>query len=257
MTITVSAGTGSPTATGTVWLYSGSYGSAPTPLVGGSATITIPAGTLAPGVDLLQADYEGGNYAYATGQASVTVTGPPGFMINGSAVTLLPGATTGNTSSIYVTPANGFTGTVTLTAAVTSSPSGAVDPPTLSFGSTSTVNISGTNAGIATLTIATTAPVVCSQAHQTHREVPWYTGGGAILACLMLLGTQARCRRWRTAFAMPALLVTLMGGWLACGGGNGSNCNATPGTTPGSYTITVTGTSGATTATGPVALTVQ
>jgi hypothetical protein len=156
-----------------------------------------------------------------------------------------------------VTPAYGFTGNVTLTAAVTSSPSGAVDPPTLSFGSTSTVNISGTNAGIATLTIFTTASVVCSQAQQTHREVPWYTGGGAVLACLMLFGMSARRRRWRTALAMLALLLTLMGGWLACGGG-GSTCSGTnPGTTPGNYTITVTGTSGATTAAGPVTLTVQ
>jgi len=141
VTISVSAGSGSPTATGTVFLDSGNYASAPTPLVGGSATITIPGGSLAPGVDVLQADYANGNYAYATGQASVTVTGPPGFTITGTAVTLTAGATTGNTSTITVTPSGGFTGSVALTAAVTSSPSGAVDPPTLSFGSTSSVNI--------------------------------------------------------------------------------------------------------------------
>ena len=258
VTITVSAGTGSPTATGTVWLYSGSYGSAPTPLVGGSATITIPAGTLAPGVDLLQAGYENGNYAYATGQASVTVTAPSGFMINGAAVTLLPGATTGNTSTIYVTPANGFAGNVTLTASITSSPANAQDLPTLSFGSTSQVDITGSNAGTATLTIFTTAPGGCLDAYQTPRAVFWYTGGGAILACLMFFGMSARQRRWRAAFGMLALLVSLMGGWLACGGGSSSTCNViNPGTTPGNYTITVTGTSGATTAAGPVTLTVQ
>jgi len=56
---------------------------------------------------------------------------------------------------------------------------------------------------------------------------------------------------------MLALLVTLMGGWLACGG-NGSTCTGTSGgTTTGSYTITVTGTSGATAAAGTVTLTVQ
>jgi hypothetical protein len=257
VTITVSAGSGSPTPTGVVYLVSSGYMSPITPLVAGSATITIPGGTLPPGVDILEAYYTNGNYAFASGQASVTVTGPPGFTIGGTPVTVLPGATTGNTSTVYVTPAYGYTGNVTLTAAVTSSPANPQDPPTLSFGSTSTVNISGTNAGIATLTIATTAPVVCSQAQQTHRELPWYTGGGAILACLMLFGMPARRRRWRTALAMLALLVTLMGGWLACGG-SGSTCNGnTPGTTPGTYTITVTGTSGSTTATGPVTLTVQ
>jgi hypothetical protein len=258
VTITVSAGTGSPTATGTVFLDSGSYGSAPTTLVGGSAAITIPAGTLAPGVDLLQADYENGNYAYATGQASVTVTAPPGFTITGTAVTVTPGATTGNTSIITVTPSGGFTGSVALTAAVTSSPAGAQDAPTITFGSTSPVNITGSTAGTATLTITTTAAVVCSQAQQTHREVPWYTGGGAILACIMLFGIPARRRRWRPALGMAALLIVVAGSLLACGGGSKANCLVvTPGTTPGSYTITVTGTSGATTATGPVSLTVQ
>jgi hypothetical protein len=57
---------------------------------------------------------------------------------------------------------------------------------------------------------------------------------------------------------MLALLVTLMGGWLACGGGSNSTCNGTTvGTTPGSYTIIVNGTSGATGAAGQVMLTVQ
>jgi hypothetical protein len=130
--------------------------------------------------------------------------------------------------------------------------------PTVSFGGTSPVNISGTAAGTATLTVTTTAAVGCSQAQQTHREVPWYTGGGAVLACVLLLGIPGRRRRWRTALAMLALVAVLMMGWLACGGGSNSNCNgATGGTTPGSYTITVTGTSGATGVAGQVMLTVQ
>ena len=55
--------------------------------------------------------------------------------------------------------------------------------------------------------------------------------------------------------------MTLSGGVLACGGGGGgiSNCptSITPGTTAGTYTVTVTGTSGNITETGAVALTVQ
>jgi hypothetical protein len=182
----------------------------------------------------------------------------PSFTVTATAVTIEAGATTGNTSTITVTPSGGFTGSVALTAAVTSSPSGAVDPPTLSFGSTSPVNITGTAAGTATLTIATTAPGGCLQAYQTPRAIPWYTGGGAILACELLFGIPAGRRRWRTALAMLALLVALMVGWVACGGGSNITCSgATGGTTPGSYTITMTGTSGATTATGSVTLTVQ
>ena len=187
----------------------------------------------------------------------------PSFTITGTAVTVTAGATTGNTSTITVTPSGGFTGSVALTAAVTSGPSGAQDAPTFSFGSTSPVNISGTAAGTATLTIATTAPDNCGNAaYQTPRGVFWYTGGGAALAFVLLLGVPARRRRWRLALAMLALLVTLMCGWLACGGGGSRelrNCGPIiPGTTAGTYTITVTGTgpSGATVATG-FTLTVQ
>jgi hypothetical protein len=260
VTITVSAGSGSPMPTGMVTLTSGSYTSAATPLTGGSATITIPAGTLPLGVDVLNVSYGNGNYAGASGQASVTVTGPPGFTITGTAVTVTAGAITGDTSTITVTPSGGFTGSVALTAAVTSSPSGAVDPPTLSFGSTSPVNISGTAAGTATLTMATTAPNPCvNAAYQSPRGVFWYTGGGAALACVLLFGVPARRRRWRVALAVLALLVTLVGGWLACGGGGGiRNCGPIiPGTTAGTYAITVTGTSGSTMGAGTVTLTVQ
>jgi hypothetical protein len=57
---------------------------------------------------------------------------------------------------------------------------------------------------------------------------------------------------------MLVLLATLIGigGLLACGGsGNAGTGNS--GTTPGTYTITVTGISGSTTATGTVTLIVQ
>jgi hypothetical protein len=55
---------------------------------------------------------------------------------------------------------------------------------------------------------------------------------------------------------MLALLVALASGVLACGGGGGG-ITIYPGTTAGNYTITVTGTSGTTTATGTISLTVQ
>ena len=44
---------GNPTPTGSVTLSSGTYTSAATPLVSGSATITVPANSLAPGTDTL------------------------------------------------------------------------------------------------------------------------------------------------------------------------------------------------------------
>jgi hypothetical protein len=58
---------------------------------------------------------------------------------------------------------------------------------------------------------------------------------------------------------MLALLVALAGGAIACGGAKKTSCAATTlaGTTAGNYTVTVTGTSGGTSASGTFMLTVQ
>jgi hypothetical protein len=261
VTVAVSGGNGNSAPTGTVTLTSGSYSSAAATLSAGSATINVPAGSLATGTDTLKASYAGdANYSANSGTASVTVTTPlpPSFTVTGTAVTVSPGATTGNTSTVTVTPSGGFTGNVTLTAAVTSSPTGGQDPPTFSFGTTSPVSITGTTAGTATLTISTTAATSSALAYPKRHGVPWYAAGGATLACLLLFGLPARRRRWQTILGMLALFVALSGGLLACGGGgSGGVGTSNPGTTAGSYTITVTGTSGAITETGTATLTVQ
>jgi RHS repeat-associated protein len=74
VSVTIAVG-GTPAATGTVTLSSGSYTSAATTLTGGSATINIPAGSLAVGADTLTASYTGdNNYNPASGTAAITVT---------------------------------------------------------------------------------------------------------------------------------------------------------------------------------------
>jgi len=259
VTINVTSATGNPTPTGAVTLTGGGYTSAATALTGGTATINVPAGSLALGADTLTASYPGdANYVAAGGTAQVTVTNPT-FAISGTAVTVTAGATTGNISTITVTPSGGFTGSVALAAAVTSSPAGAVNPPTFSFSSTTPVSITGAAAGTASLTISTTQALGCSATSSTRHEVPWYAGGGAALACILLFGIPARRRSWRTMLGMLTLLAALTTGVMACGGGNGSGtCTAVrPATTSGTYSVTVTGTSGALTETGNVTLTVQ
>ncbi|MGA2350787.1 MAG: S53 family peptidase [Terracidiphilus sp.] len=183
----------------------------------------------------------------------------PTVTVSGTGVTVTPGATSGNTSTITITPANGFTGSVLLTAAVTSSPAGAQYLPTLSFGSTSPVSISGSAAGTATLTITTTAASSSASLAPMRRGTPWY-GAGSALACLLLFGIPARRRSWLKIIGMMCLLLILTGSVLACGGGgsnNGGGGNNIPGTTAGVYTVTVTCTSGATVATGTLTLHVQ
>ncbi|MGC1463841.1 MAG: Ig-like domain repeat protein [Terracidiphilus sp.] len=255
LTVTVTV---SGTATGTVTLTGGGYTSAVTPLSGGSVQINIPGGSLAAGSDTLTANYSGdSNDSPNIGTAVVTVTAP-GFTITGSAGSVAPGATTGNSSSISVASVGGFSGSVTLTATITG-PAGAQDPPTWSFGSTSPVSVASSAPGTATLTISTTAASSAAMTAPKRPGVPWYTAGGAILSCILLFGIPARRRRFLNVLGMLVLLLSLAGGMIACGGSSNSGTIKTniPGTTPGTYTATVTGTSGATTATGTVTITVQ
>jgi hypothetical protein len=209
------------------------------------------------------------------GAATVTITGTSGSLtasttvaltVNAApTVTVAPSASTlsvtpgGNgTSTITITPSGGFTGSVTLAAAITSSPTSAQDLPTLSFGSTSPVVITGASAGTATLTVSTTA-ASAALVPPLNRGTPWYSGGIA-LACILFFGIPARRRAWRTMLGMVVLLGTLTGGVLGCGGGGSSSSSSggSGGTTPGAYTVTVTATSGTTiSATGTINVTVQ
>jgi hypothetical protein len=256
-------------ATGTVIITSGNYTSAATTLVNDIATIVIPGGTLPVGTDTLLATYtpdaaSSFDYLSAVGSAVVTVSAPPppAFTVAGGAsVSVMPGAATGNTSTITVTPTGGFTGSVALTATLTNSPAGAQYPPTLSFGSTSPVNISGANAGTATLIITTTAPSSAALDPSRRPGAPWVAAGGATLACILLFALPKR-RRWRSILGTLALLAAF-GSVVSCnssaggsgGGGGGGGGNS--GTTAGTYTITVTGVSGTMTATNTLTLVVQ
>jgi hypothetical protein len=264
VTVAVTGPSGALAPTGTVKLSSGAYTSSATALSSASATITIPAGSLATGSDTLTASYTGDtNYNAATGTAAVTVAIPvnPSYAVAGTAVTLAPGATTANTSTITITPAGGFTGSVAMTATLTTSPTGAAKLPTFSFGTTTPVSITAAGAGTATLTVDTTAATStpCNAANQMPRGIPWYAGGSAVFAGLFFFVIPARRRRARAMLGMLFLLAAFAGGVLACGGGGSNACTptSTPGTTAGSYTITVTGTSGALSQTGTVSLTVQ
>ena len=224
---------------GSVYI-AGTAESATFPVTSGAFQTTIPAFTS----------------AFIAKLALGMIVTAPGFTISGTAVTVTAGATSGNTSTISVTPSGGFTGSVTLTAAITSEPNGAVNPPTFSFGSTSPVNITSTGAGTATLTIYTAAEGGCTASNRAIPKLPRHIPDGAALALLVLIAVPRR-QGWRAWLALVLLLACLTGGVSACGSSGGkSTCNAiTAPTTSGTYIIT--GTSGTTTATGTVNLTVE
>ena len=147
-----------------------------------------------------------------------------------------------------------------LSASITSGPAGAQHPPTFTFGSTNPVSVTGTGAATATLTISTTpASMAAALPLQRPGQANWYATSSAALAVILFSGFAARRRKWLTLIGMFTILAVLTGGLAACGNGGGSTGvgNNDPGTTAGMYTITITGSSGATTATGAVTLTVQ
>ena len=257
--------------TGSVMVTGGGYTSAPTMLSGNSAIIDIPAGAMALGNIVLTATYtpdtaSSAIYSSASGTTLVTVTTvmPPGFIIQANSVTIAPGATTGNSTVVAITPTSGFTGSIALSAAITSAPSGAQHLPTFSFGNTSPVNITNLASAGATLTVLTTAPTTANALPAV--AISWYAGGGVSLAWLLVLGVPKRSRRWRAMLGMVLLLVSLSSAMLACGGSNGGGGSSTsasgtsasdPGTTAGAYTVKITGIAGTTKATGTVNVLVQ
>jgi hypothetical protein len=267
VTVTVSAASGQPDPTGFVVVSSGSYNSPSVTLKDSSATITIPPGSLDAGTDTITVTYTPSGTSistYSTTQAAFVVlvgaATTPGFNIDGTAVAIAAGATSGNTSAILITPTGGFTGSVVLTAQITSSPANLQLQPTLSFSSTSTVMITGASPVAATLTIVTTAPASAPSLSSSSRAHPWYSRGGAMLACLLFLLVPGRRRHLRNLLGAFALLAALTCGASGCNGklaSNGVALAGASGTTAGNYIVTVKGTSGSTNATAQIVLTVQ
>jgi hypothetical protein len=153
---------------------------------------------------------------------------------------LAPGATSGNTSTITLTPAGGFTGTVNLKCSLTSSPSGATNSPTCSIAST--VSVTGSSPVTTPMTISSTAAT--SGALSRPLDKFFAVGGGITVAGLLLFGIPARRRSWRAILGV-LVFATIVGLSIGCGssggsgGGGGGGGNS--GTTAGTYTFTVNG----------------
>ncbi len=228
----------------------------------GMATLaaTAPAD---PGNLSIAAAYPGASGFAASASAPLTEAiaepVPVAFALAATTVSIAPGAITGNTSTITITSSGGFAGAVNLAAQIASAPEGAGKLPALSFGATSPVALDS-SAATAVLTISTTSGTT-AMVNPSRGGLGLLASGGTALACIILVGVPRR-RRWRAWLGMVALFFALAGGMIACGGsltapttGPGDAQNA--GTTPGVYTITVTGTSGTTTAQTTLMLTVQ
>jgi hypothetical protein len=113
VTVTVSGTPGAPVPSGGIALTAGSYVSSLSLFSGSTGSITIPAGSLAPGTDTLSAAYSGDyNYNTATGTSSVTVYVPANaaFTVSGGSLNVTKGFASSNTLAVAVTPTNGHCG---------------------------------------------------------------------------------------------------------------------------------------------------
>ncbi len=186
-----------------------------------------------------------------TGSVSTGPVTAPGLALQGTPVVVTRGSSSGNTSTITITPAGGLTGTVALTATVSSAPAGAV-PLMLSFGSTSPLLLPGTKPATATLTVSTVASTANVLSPGRNGDLSLYASGGAGLALLFFCGYPARRRRSLYLTGVMVLSAAVLCALSACGGGGSSQP-----TTPGDYTIQVSAISGTTSANCTIAVTVQ
>lgn len=247
VTITVT-GSG-PAPTGTVTLSGGGYTSASTALSSGSASIAIPANQFTTtGSITLTVNYSGDTfYANGSGTGSITVKAPYSLATTTPSA-INPGSNA--TATITLTADSSYSGTITLTCSLATSPTGAEDLPGCTVTSGSPITITnGTASGSTTVTITTTA----ATANLDRRGLPGGTGagGGMILALLVFFGIPARRRNWRNLLGL-LLVIAALGAVSACGGGGGGGAggggggggsgSGNPGTTAGNYTFTITGT---------------
>lgn len=162
------------------------------------------------------------------------------------------------TYNLQVTPISGFNGTVTL--ACTGAPSQA---SCTALPSSATPN--GVAASPFAVSAATTAPSVMAPRPEPLNWRP-FDGlriGLPLVLALALLALLARLKdateqKRRFAWAPTLAFVLLIGAWVGgCAGGGGGGVQHNPGTPRGTYTLTVTGSSGGVNRTQSLTLTVN
>ncbi len=243
LTATVTGSFGTPTGTVQFLANGSNFGTAQALNTSGVATLSTQSFSSI-GAYSMTAKYNGNtNYATATSTATtINVTSSsisPYYTLAPASSTLTiasPGATTGNTDTITATSVNSFAGTVPLTCLVAYTGSGtSSDLPACVLAPTS-VALSANGTATSVVTITTTA----AHAVRSGGSAKLMLGAGGVLAC-MLLCLPLRRRRISLLFALLAVLA-LGSGLSGCGAGGTPPVSSDPGTTLGSYTVTVMGT---------------
>jgi hypothetical protein len=213
--------------TGTLTLTSGNYTAAES---AGGAPFTIPARTLPDGTDTLTVTYSGDQtYAAASGTAIVTVSP----VVMGATVPSPVAAGAIATATVTLT-AGSYSGTLTLTCALTTSPANAQSPPTCALNPATDTVAAGGNA-TTTMTLNTTDG---TSAMAASKDRFWRSGGAAVtFAVLFLIGLGVRRRRWVSFLGLLVMAICVVS--TGYGGGSHPKPPPTPATTAGTYVFTV------------------
>ncbi len=249
-TVTGQAGHNPPT--GAVYVYPNGDATTSVNLVPGSGdtsnfTITLTSQVLTQGGNILTLYYTGDTVYNSSSVVVNSGTAIPtplsDFTLTAASATVPVAAGSTGTTTVYATPTNGFSGTVTLGCAVQGTPT-------------------GVSCSVSPGSVALTYSATASLTHEHERWNLVATGGGALLACVLLFTIPARRRAWRNLLSL-VVFACIAGFGIGCGsssGGNGGgggcllNCGGsggggTPGTATNpsqAVTVTITAASGAT-----------
>ena len=232
----------------------------PTALTGGLAGYLLTTGyDLATGWGSI----DGNNLLNAVGPAGFSITALPPFL------TLNAGVITGNSATLTYTSFGGFAGAITQNCTVFYNGNGTPnDPPTCSF-STSTVTLPANGTVTSTITINSTAPgggagssFASTGNPPASPNFPARTARTAIaLGALFLSLLPGRRRRLSLlrSLAIVAAIAVAFASLSGCGEKAAVSAGGSPGSSTGFYTITLTSSSGTTTATpaASISLTIQ
>jgi hypothetical protein len=189
----------------------------------------------------------------ATGSPqSVALTGTGASVTLAPAVASLTIASPGGsaTDALTITSQSGFTGTVSLACTVAYKGTGTpTDLPTCALDPAQ-----GTVAANGTLTSTLTVSTTAAQSLRRETSQPRPRRGLEIFAALLLVGFLPR-RRWRKLFLLAFAIVVI--GTVGGCGGSSSHAPTNPGSSTGSYQVTVTATSGTVTQTTNIPLTIN
>jgi len=245
VTVNVAGVSGKPTPTGYIGFNAygpgGGYTASCT-LVNGSCSQDFGSSYWSPGTVTVNVSY-GGDTTYAGSSTVASVTMLNVFtMTAASSVSFAAGATTGNTATLTVTPLNGFTGPIYFACTIAYYPPGAQHLPTCFV--PASVNLTGTSAATAAMTISSTGPTTVSRNQPV--DTPRWLAAQALtfVAGVFVIGLPLR-RRVRPRGTALFLLMVLVGSvvLVSCGGGGGGGGGGKtiPGTTPGTYKFMVDG----------------